>query len=256
MIDAHIHLQDERFDTDRDILIRQAQKRGVIGFFCAATRPEDEKKVLELSQKHSHIVPFIGTHPWFADEYCAVSLRSHLKRFINAGIGEIGLDMLKGKNNQMSVFKDQFEVAALFKRPCVIHCVKAFDHIAALSKTTKELPPALLFHGFSGTVEQAMFLKRYNAFFSFSGAALFENKQKARILLSRLPIDKILIETDAPDMRPPDRFCANSSDKRNTPENLYLIASAFAAIKNMDTTSFINVINENAKRFLSGLKYE
>ena len=76
-----------------------------------------------------------------------------------------------------------------------------------------------------------------------------------RSLLSALPADRILVETDAPDMRPPDQFCTNPDEKRNVPENLGLIIQGIAAIKNSDVSSFTAVLDQNAQRFLSGLKY-
>lgn len=97
---------------------------------------------------------------------------------------------------------------------------------------------------------------RYNAYFSFSGSVLSDRKTKARELLLTLPADRILAETDAPDMRPPDRFCANPDEKRNIPENLCLIIRGIAAIKNSGESSFDAVLNQNAQRFLSGLKHD
>lgn len=256
MIDAHIHLQDKRFDADRGDLIKRAQDKGVTAFFCAATRPRDIEQVIGLAQRHACIIPFIGTHPWFADEYDPEAFDGLLQRYPFAGVGEIGLDTLHGKENQEAVFQDQFNAAARLNRPCVIHCVKSFDSAARILKQAKKLPPALLFHGFSGTKQQADFLMRYNAYFSFSGSVLSDRKTKARELLLTLPADRILAETDAPDMRPPDRFCANPDEKRNIPENLCLIIRGIAAIKNSGESSFDAVLNQNAQRFLSGLKHD
>ena len=148
MIDAHIHLQDERFDADRDDLIRQAKNKGVTAFFCASTCPRDARNVIELAQKHARIIPFIGTHPWFSDEYDPQDFETLLKNYPHAGIGEIGLDGLRGQSNQEFVFQDQLNIAARLNRPCVIHCVKSFDPVARIIKQTKKLPPALLLHQF------------------------------------------------------------------------------------------------------------
>lgn len=254
MIDAHIHLQDERFDDDRDKLIEQAEKKGVKAFFCAATHPQDFQNVIDLAQKHNRIIPFIGTHPWFSDEYDPQAFIDLLERYPLTGVGETGLDGLRGGNNQETVFQDQLNIAARLNRPCVIHCVKSFDPLARIIRQTKKLPPSLLFHGFSGTKQQTDFLLKYNAYFSFSGSVLFDKKEKIRKLISVLPSDRILIETDAPDMRPPDRFCTNPNEKRNLPENLCLIIPEIAAIKKTDSLSFQQVLKQNAEKFLSGLK--
>ena len=117
MIDAHIHLQDKRFDADRGDLIKRAQDKGVTAFFCAATRPRDIEQVIGLAQRHACIIPFIGTHPWFADEYDPEAFDSLLQRYPFAGVGEIGLDTLHGKENQEAVFQDQFNAAARLNRP-------------------------------------------------------------------------------------------------------------------------------------------
>lgn len=255
MIDAHIHLQDERFDADRDRLIRQAENKGVTSFFCASTRPQDTQYVIGLAQKNPRIIPFIGTHPWFSDEYDPQAFEATLRHYPNAGVGEIGLDGLRGWPNQEIVFQDQLNAAARLNRPCVIHCVKSFDPAARIIKQAKKLPPALLFHGFSGTKQQADFFLRFNAYFSFSGSVLSDRKTKTHTLLSALPADRILVETDAPDMRPPARFCADPDEKRNVPENLGLIIQGIAAIRNIDVFSFTAVLDQNAQRFLSGLKY-
>ena len=145
MIDAHIHLQDKRFDTDRDDLIRQAENKGVTAFFCASTRPRDARNVIGLAQKHARIIPFIGTHPWFSDEYDPQDFETLLKNYPHAGVGEIGLDGLRGRPNQESVFQDQLNTAARLNRPCVVHCVKSFDPAARIIKQAEKLPPALLF---------------------------------------------------------------------------------------------------------------
>lgn len=255
MIDAHIHLQDERFDADRDYLIRQAENKGVTSFFCASTRPRDTQYVIGLAQKYPRIIPFIGTHPWFSDEYDPQAFETTLQHYPSAGVGEIGLDGLRGRSNQEIVFQDQLNAAARLNRPCVIHCVKSFDPAARIIKQAKKLPPALLFHGFSGTKQQADFFLRFNAYFSFSGSVLSDRRTKTHTLLSALPADRILVETDAPDMRPPARFCANPDEKRNVPENLGLIIQGIAAIRNIDVFSFTAVLDQNAQRFLSGLKY-
>ncbi len=251
MIDAHIHLADDRFSTDRDRVIERAKSAGVTAFFCAAARPS-EFPILENLAQRPEVVPFAGTHPWYANEYDPAALTDFLNRHPDAGVGETGLDAPRGAPEQTDVFKDQLRIAALFKRPCVIHCVKSFDAVAAVLKQMPVPPPALLFHRFSGILQQADFLMRFNAFFSFSGTVLSENRAKARAVLAALPADRLLAETDAPDGMPPERFRANADEKRNVGENLPLIIQAFAAIRKTDFSTFTAMLDANARRFLSG----
>ena len=252
MIDAHIHLADERFDADRESLLQQAENDGIHGFFCVSARPEEWQKVIDLSESRKEIRPFIGTHPWYASQHDDVFFKELLMRHPSAGIGETGLDAVKGDPEQERVFKSQLTAAAELKRPCVIHNIKSFDRIAALLKTLETKPPALLFHGFSGTVQQAEFLIRFNAYFSFSGAVLNENRNKSRAVLAALPADRLLTETDAPDMRPPEKFRHPDAWQRNLPSNLALIVREMAAIRKTDPSALISLLRRNAERFLSG----
>lgn len=252
MIDAHIHLSDKRFDSDRDILLSQAQNAGVKDFFCVSTRPEEWLKTIVLSQKHTAIHPFIGTHPWYALRHDDVLFKKLLTNHPALGVGEIGLDSLKGEQTQESVFESQLIIAAELNRPCVIHCVKSFDKIAAILKKLKTKPTALLFHGFSGTLPQADFLSRFNAYFSFSGSVLKENKDKIRAVLAALPVDRLLAETDAPDMIPPEKYRHSDRNRRNIPANLPLIIQGISDIRGVDTLSLISLLRQNAERFLAG----
>jgi len=249
MIDAHIHLLDSRFDPDREKLLQQTENNGVTGFFCAAACPADWKKVIELAEKHKNIYPFIGTHPWHAGQHNASLLKQLLNDCPDAGIGEIGLDSIKGAPAQENVFAEQLIIAAEMRRPCVIHCVKSFDKVAACLKCLNKLPPALLFHGFSGTLQQAKFLTRFNAYFSVSGSALFPEKKKLQSMIASLPDDRLLVETDAPDMLPPPKFCLSEDEKRNVPANLPLIIQGIATIRKTDAASLTVLLRQNAERF-------
>ena len=253
MIDAHIHLSDKRFDTDREKIIRTAEENGVTAFFCVSSTPSEWENIFTLARKNKNIHPFIGTHPWYASKHDVTLFKEALLRYPSLNVGEIGLDAIKGEKEQESVFESQLVIAAELKRSCVIHCVKSFDSIAAILKRLKTLPPALLFHGYSGTVQQAEFLIRFNSFFSFSGNVLFSNKEKARQVLTAIPNDRLLIETDAPDMLPPEEFCLFKEEPRNIPANLPLIVQEFAKIKKTDTAALTRILHQNAKRFLNAI---
>ena len=245
MIDAHIHLQDKRFDPDREKLLKQAEIDGVTVFFCAATCPADWINVIELAKKHKNVYPFIGTHPWYAGQHNFSLLKQLLNDCPNAGVGEIGLDAVKGDPAQESVFREQLVIAAEMNRPCVVHCVKSFDQIATCLKNLKKIPPVIMFHGFSGTLEQANFLSRFNAYFSFSGAVLFPERRKLQKVIAALPAERLLVETDAPDMPPPFQ-----TGTRNVPSNLPLIIKGIADIRKTDIASLTAVLHQNAERFL------
>lgn len=249
MIDAHIHLQDKAFDPDRAQITAQAQAAGINAFFCAATRPSDWENVIGLSKTNSRIIPFIGTHPWYAHEHQPDLLRETLKKHPGTGVGEIGLDSLHGTDSQTDVFKDQLEAAYDFSRSCSVHCVKSFDTLFPLLKQAKKLPPALLFHAFGGTVRDAEFLLGYNAYFSFGGTALNPARTRTHEVIKNLPLERILTETDAPDMLPPREFRTDYAEKRNLPANLPLIIEGLAAIRGIPAQMLAETAEENARRF-------
>lgn len=251
MIDAHIHLADGRFSADREEIIRQAEQNGVSSFFCVSAKPEEWESVLDLSRKHPAVRPFIGTHPWYAEQHDPIRLKGLLNGFPSAGVGEIGLDAIGGVGCQEDVFCSQLALAGEMKRPCVIHNVKSFDRIAGILKRMKKRPPSLLFHGYSGTVEQALFLIRFNAYFSFSGAVFFPDRAKARKVLAALPEDRILIETDAPDMLPAEELRHDKAERRNVPANLPPIIREAAKIRETDIEALKSILRKNAGRFLT-----
>ena len=231
MIDAHLHLNRL---TPADIA--QAREYGVAGFLTTGTCPDDWEQTLALTAPD--VKPFIGTHPWFADKHDQSLLEKRLLENPAAGVGEIGLDS-KAPLEQEAVFAAQFALAAKLRRPVVVHCVKRFDRLKAFFKQTKLFPPAVLLHGFSGTVQDAAFFAKYPCFFSFSGRNLKPE------VLTAVPADRLTAETDSPDQRPADALCVDAGEKRNVPANLALILQKIAAITDVDETQ----ITLNTERF-------
>lgn len=231
MIDAHLHL-----NRLPPFAAAQAREHGVTGFLTTGTSPADWAETLALSAPD--VKPFIGTHPWFSDRHDQALLERLLIDNPAAGVGEIGLDA-KAPPEQDAVFALQFALAAKLSRPAVIHCVKRFDHLKAFFKQTKLFPPAVLLHGFSGTAQDVAFFAKYPCFFSFSG----RNPKPA--VLTAVPADRLVAETDSPDQRPADDLCLDPAEKMNVPANLALILKKIEAITGVDE----NQITLNTERF-------
>jgi TatD DNase family protein len=252
LTDAHIHLQDAAFDPDRRTVLEAARKSGVSRFICAATAPDDWEKTLGIARDDASVVPFLGTHPWYADRHDPQRLESLLSAVPECGVGEIGLDSLRLVPGQEDVFSSQLALAARLNRPCTIHCVRAFDVLLPCLKR-KPLPPVFLCHSFGGTEQDMKFLLERGGYFSFSGAALRPNRTKAHEMIRAVPPERLLIETDAPDMKPPAGFCVNAAEPRNVPANLSLIVRGIAAFKGMDAEELGFLTADNARRFEKGL---
>lgn len=249
LTDVHIHLQF--FKSDSDNVLKRARAVGVSRFFCASASPEDWNAVLKAAESDESIVPFLGTHPQYAALHDPERLKSLLLRCARAKVGEIGLDARYPAQDQKEVFLAQLDAATELERPCVIHCVKAFDALCPMLKK-RSLPPALLFHSFSGSLSEIPFLAERGGYFSFSGAAVYPNRHKAHALIRAVPAERLLIETDAPDMMPPPDCRADPAAERNLPENLPLIIRKIAAIKEIEECKFRQIITKNAARFEQG----
>lgn len=233
-IDSHNHLQDPRF-ADAPDLILAMRRAGVERCVVNATREADWAAVRQLAEDHpDFVLPAYGIHPWQAHTATAGwqdRLRSLLLDDARATVGEIGLDQWIAQpdiNVQMPVFLDQLEIAGELDRTATIHCLKAWDALFTAFK--EQSPPArFLMHSFGGSIEIARRLIPLGAFFSFSGYFLQPRKAKVLEVFRQLPEDRILLETDAPDMAPPPEAITHPlPEGHNHPANLASIASGLA----------------------------
>ncbi len=238
-IDAHCHLQ---WLKEMDYQIKKAKECGVVGFICDSTEEKDWDKVAMLKQKYSFIYPTYGIHPWYIDtlqQGWDNRLENILKQDTKAHVGEIGLDKNKANLDlQEFVFERQLSIAYHYKRPTHIHCVRSWDRLLhSLKKQREKLPPVLISHCHHGNSLNIPKLIEYNTYFSYSSLILDEGKKKMRECVAQTPLDRILIETDAPDLTP------NLSD-------LPKVADCISRICHKDRKEIIQQIYRNTKKIL------
>lgn len=233
--DAHNHLQDPRFG-DAAPLIATLRTAGVERGVVNATCENDWAAVAALARAHPDFVfPAFGIHPWQAhtaapgwQERLAGLLETHPR----ASLGECGLDQWVSAppmEIQRPVFRDQLRLARDLKRPVTIHCLKAWGPLFEVFAEAPP-PPAFLMHAFNGSLETARRLIPLGAWFSFSGHFLHPRKAAVLEMFRHLPPGRLLLETDAPAMRPPDEFVTHPlPDPLNHPANLAAIGQALAA---------------------------
>lgn len=256
--DAHNHLQDPRLG-DSAAVIAAMRAAGVERCIVNATREQDWAAVENLALAHpDFVIPAFGIHPWQAHtaECCwRERLAGMLEKHPHSSLGECGLDQWVSTpplEIQRSVFLDHLRLAGEMKRPVTIHCLKAwgvlFECFAEVA-----LPGKFLMHSFGGSIETARRLIRLGAFFSFSGHFLHERKSAVIEVFRQLPRDRILLETDAPDMRPPDGFVTHPlPGNGNHPANLPAIGCALAAALGMPPEELAALTRSNAEHFRSG----
>ena len=219
------------------------RRAGIRHCVVNGTTEADWEKVQQLSLDHPDlIVPSYGLHPWYlnqrSDSWLA-TLVELLKDSPIATIGECGLDRWIKDHDidlQISIFKKHLELAVELNRPITIHCLKAWGPLLTLLKERPVLPEHLLLHSYSGSLETAKELLKLGAHFSFSGYFLHSRKENVREVFRQLPHDRILVETDAPDMCPPSPNYPLAD--LNHPANLPDIASQCSQLLNIPVEQF------------------
>ena len=261
--DAHNHLQDDRFGGRQSELLAACEKSGIARMVVNGACESDWPDVLLLAQNHKMVLPSFGYHPWYLHE-CTPDWLVNLKKFLDAvpsAVGEIGLDRWKpdlSYDGQEEVFFAQLEIAAKRNLPVSIHCLQTWGRLLELLKTHPRPARGFVLHSFGGPVEMIPALAKLGAYFSFPGYFLQERKLKQREAFKKVPADRLLIETDAPDQLLPEEkncFPLVGSDGKpvNHPANLAAVYSGMAEFLGEPTESLAARVEENFQRVFGGL---
>ncbi len=256
LFDSHCHLQDGRFEGDLVDVLARAVACGITHMVCCGTRPSDWAAVMSLGQGHPEVIPAYGIHPWYVeaatDADWEIRLRELLAMDLRAGVGEIGLDGAvrpRRLEQQQSLFMRQLLMAQEFERPVSIHCRRAWEPLLEVLQKVGPLPQGIVIHAYSGSAELVESLLRLGAFFSFSGSITNPAYAKAGDLVRAVPQDRLLIETDAPDMVPHVlRDCADI----NEPANLRVVAETVAGFTGRPIEAISALTSANAYRVFLG----
>lgn len=261
LYDAHCHLQDKRLDEARQEALDGYAEAGVAEVVVNGTQESDWEAVDQLARKAAVARPSFGLHPWFVDTRSAQwqeSLRERLDHWgERAAIGEIGLDRwIKDYDwdAQMEVFRWQYREGARRDLPVAIHCLQAWGPLLESIQEEERSARGFLIHSYSGSAEMVERFAKLGAYFSLSGYFAHKRKKKRREAWRQVPLDRLLIETDAPDMAGPDEVSphkASDADGEpiNHPLNLPAIYRFAAELYDMDTEDLAAKVEENYQRF-------
>ena len=243
--DSHSHYNDEKFDGDRQYIIEETYRNNITRFMCIGYNVEQSKKAIEIAEKYPYIFATAGISPndinenVFNDIYIIEEISKSDK--VKA-IGEIGLDYYWNKDNkelQKEVFIKQIDIANRLELPIVIHNRDAYvDTINIL----KEHPVVKkgIFHCCQLNQELIKDALKLDFYISFSGNITFKNA-KSEDVVSLVPMDRILIETDSPYLSPePYR------GTRNTSINVKYVAEKISSIKGLSLEEVANATYKNA----------
>jgi TatD DNase family protein len=251
LTDTHTHLNAAQFDEDRDEVIQRALDAGVTRIVNVGFNRETIPTSIELAERYDFIYSTVGWHPQDAidmrpgDLEWIEELCKHEKV---VAIGEIGLDYYwdtSPKDVQHTVFREQIRLARKLGMPIVIHNRDAHHDILEILKEEKAAEVGGIMHCFSGSRETAKQCLDMNFYISFGGPVTFKNAKQPKEVLARVPLNKLLIETDAPYLTPhPYR------GKRNETSYVRLVAETAAEILGIGLEELANVTTQNAVRLL------
>lgn len=246
IFDSHAHYDDKRFDEDRDVFLSSLEANGVCGVLQCATNPASCKRAIALAEQYPSIYAAVGYHPEDLEGLTPKDLddlRSLLTHDKVVAIGEIGLDYYWDSSPrpvQQAWFVDQMRLAKEFDLPVAVHDRDAHEDTLTLLK--QERPKGVL-HAFSGSVEMAKEILDLGMYIGLGGVVTFQNARKTIEVAAMIPIDRLLLETDAPYMTPvPFR------GRRNDSTMIRFVASRIAEIRGMDADEILSITADNARR--------
>ena len=259
LFDSHCHMQDVRLATGVDATMKRARAAGVEKLLCCGTTGSDWQQVETLCRRHSALIPAFGLHPWYVPGRSSTwmdDLTDSLLSDPTAAVGEIGLDHAIEERNdadQTEVFILQLRLAKALGRPVCIHCRKAWDTVLHILEDMNGLVAGFMLHSYSGPVELIKVLTELGAYFSFSGTITRHRNQRGHAAAVAVPLDRLLIETDSPDLIPvlPSATPATaqpSAEAPNEPANLVYVLKAVAELRKMTEDDLANVTYNNACR--------
>lgn len=249
LFDTHAHLDDGKFDEDRDEVVKQCSEAGVSLILNAGSNMETSVKSIALAGKYQFIYAAVGVHPHDAtdmDEETAGVLASLAENKKVRAIGEIGLDYhydLSPRDVQKERLEEQIDLARQLRLPVIIHDREAHGDIMDIFKKTRIKEVGGVLHSFSGSAEMALECLKLGLYISISGPVTFSNAKKTIEAIREVPLDMLLIETDSPYLTPvPHR------GKRNYPGYVRLVAEKIAEIKGITFEEVAQQTMENGKR--------
>ncbi|MBR0576436.1 TatD family hydrolase [Proteiniclasticum sp. BAD-10] len=248
IFDSHAHYDDAQFDEDRDELLREMPTQGVGGVLNMSSDYASIQKTVDLVERYDYIYGAVGIHPENAAEYneeVRKELLEILQRDKFVAVGEVGLDYYWESNPpreiQKAVLTDQYEIAKSLGIPIILHDREAHEDILTIAKAYPMVTS--VFHAYSGSVEMAREIVKLGGYLGISGVLTFKNARKLPEVVQEIPLDRLLLETDAPYMAPvPFR------GKRNRSDYLRSVAEKVAELKEITVEEVLETTFANVQR--------
>jgi TatD DNase family protein len=259
--DTHCHLDFDAFDEDRSAVLERARQSGIVRILIPGIDVDSCIKAIRLTEEHEEIYAAVGIHPnsanaWVDHTYATLEEMADRPKVV--AIGEIGLDYYRDRTPralQKKIFQQQLELAADLELPVVIHNRDATDDVLKIlskwhvnlveSKSALQFRPGVL-HSYSATLKYANRAMEASYYVGITGPVTFKNALDLQAVVSELPLNRLLIETDAPFLSPhPLR------GRRNEPANVRMVAEKIAMLKNQSLKVVARQTSVNANHLFN-----
>jgi len=258
IIETHAHLDDKRYSNDLDEVITRAKNAGVNVIVIPAADINDLPKARDICKSYENIYFTVGVHPYHSKDYDEKILREFAKEEKCIGVGECGLDYyrlpedenekIKEIELQKEIFRKHIKLAKELNKPLIVHIREASkdSRDILIEESAKEVGGVL--HCFNAN-EALLDLSEHNFYFGIGGVITFKNAKKLVKILPKIPIDRLVVETDAPYLTPhPHR------GERNEPLYTIFIIDKIAEILNQPRKDIEDIIFENSKKLFKEFK--
>ncbi|HLS66763.1 MAG TPA: TatD family hydrolase [Pseudogracilibacillus sp.] len=252
LFDTHVHVNARQFQHDRDEVIQRAFDAGVTNMVVVGFNDETIPLAIDIAETYEHIYAAVGWHPvdaiyYKTKHYDMLKKLSEHEKVV--AIGEMGLDYhwdTSPKQVQANVFREQISLAKEVKLPIIIHNREATDDVLTILREENAAEVGGIMHCYSGTVAQIEACLEMNFYISLAGPVTFKNAHDVKDVAKQVPLDRLLIETDAPYLAPhPHR------GKRNEPAYVRLVAEEIATLRQMTVKEVAETTTQNAKRLFN-----
>jgi TatD DNase family protein len=252
LIDAHCHLTYEPF-ADIDAVLKRSRDAGVTGWITIGTDLADSQKAVELAGRFENMFSAVAIHPHnakSADQETIARIKELAQNKKVVAIGETGLDLhydFSTPRQQQDSFAKHLEIAKELNLPVVIHSREAFDETMEILEAHESGLKRLVFHCYSGDRRQAKIILDKGWHISLTGVVTFKNAETTREVAKYVPLDRLMIETDAPYLSPePMR-----KQKVNEPALLIHTARFIAGLRGMELAKFVEAVTATTTHFFS-----
>ncbi|ALP54490.1 hypothetical protein Tel_15780 [Candidatus Tenderia electrophaga] len=252
IIDSHCHLDVEDFDTDREAVLAACREQGVNSIVVPGISAATWARLLQVCRRHEGLYPALGLHPYYIRDHRQAHLEQLEQRLADepdlVAVGEIGLDFYidnPHRERQIELFEAQLAIAQAAAMPVIVHVRKAHNEVLKALKDGKFTQGGIM-HAYNGSLQQAQEYMDLGFKLGFGGMITYERSRKLRGLVEALPLEAMVLETDAPDMS--GDICHG---RRNSPQYLPHYLEVFASLREEDVERVAQVTRANVKAVLS-----